>query len=504
MLTLHVLLCLTLSPATTIAIPTAPIARVATAQDARLAEARKLLADSEEPVVSKGADICVELNSVASVELLLEVLNLTTDRGLAAAHYRDVVWGALLRITEPYARRRVEQEMKESKQSAWVRQWCAELLGLYGVADYGPSLTKALGDRDEEVRAAAARALGRIKYPGAQKDLEKRTKAKHLVLRANAVEALALIDAETNKKTYEKGLGDKDGGVRCALYAVAPVAYPSDAEAYSTAALEDEDWRPRLQGVDNLSEIRTKTAVDALLTAFEDGRPAVVARTNSGLQKLTHQRFTRPDQWTRWWQDNRATFDFPEGRGDVEREAVGDTVSVFNGIRLESDHVAFLMDKSSAMSESLTSRGKSKDAAAHEELLGVLEKMQGRLVFNVFCYEMRVRPFSEKGSVKLTKGTAKKALEFHRKAPISGRKDIWAVLLAVLEDPELDTAYLLSSGEPDVGVYVHWNRVTYQLKELNRFHKVVFHTIAYSDSQWYRDQLEKIAEATGGEFQWFE
>jgi hypothetical protein len=33
---------------------------------------------------------------------------------------------------------------------------------------------------------------------------------------------------------------------------------------------------------------------------------------------------------------------------------------------------------------------------------------------------------------------------------------------------------------------------------------VVVHAVAYSDSQWYREQLQKIAEATGGEFAWFE
>jgi hypothetical protein len=59
---------------------------------------------------------------------------------------------------------------------------------------------------------------------------------------------------------------------------------------------------------------------------------------------------------------------------------------------------------------------------------------------------------------------------------------------------------MLSSGEPDIGEYVHWNRVTWYLKELDRFHKVVVHTIAYSNSPWYRDQLAKIAEVTGGEF----
>jgi hypothetical protein len=60
------------------------------------------------------------------------------------------------------------------------------------------------------------------------------------------------------------------------------------------------------------------------------------------------------------------------------------------------------------------------------------------------------------------------------------------------------------TGEPDIGDYVHWNRVTSKLKDLNRFHKVVVHTIAYSERKWYRDQLEKIADATLGEFRWFE
>jgi HEAT repeat protein len=475
----------------------------AEADEARLAEARKLLWEAEEGSVRRGTQICVQLDSVESTELLIEVLRTTADRGLAAAHYRDVVWGGLLEIRDRYARLVVQRELKENKGSAWVRQWCAEILGLYGDGEYGAALNDALRDKDDAVRAAAARALGRARYPHAQKNLEKAAKAKDPVLRANAIEALALCGPEENHELYLKGLRDKDAGVRCALLGAGPEAYPEEVEALSTAALEDEDWRPRIQAVENLAGVRTKTAVDTLLVALDDGRPAVGARAIDSLQLLTHQKFTRPDQWRRWWEENRETFAFPEGRTDLVREEPGATVSVFNGIRLESDHVAFLLDKSQAMSERLNSRGVSKDEAAHQELERVLADLAGRLTFNVFCYSMDVRAFQDR-AVELAKATSKKALAFHEKSPISGRKDIWAVLLAVLEDPQLDTAYLLSSGEPDVGTYVHWNRVTYQLKELNRFHKVVFHAIAYSDNQWYRDQLEKIADATGGEFTWFE
>ena len=55
-----------------------------------------------------------------------------------------------------------------------------------------------------------------------------------------------------------------------------------------------------------------------------------------------------------------------------------------------------------------------------------------------------------------------------------------------------------------MGLYVHWNRVTRHLKDLNRFENVTVHTIVYSGKKWYRDQLEKIAEATGAQFRWFE
>jgi hypothetical protein len=51
---------------------------------------------------------------------------------------------------------------------------------------------------------------------------------------------------------------------------------------------------------------------------------------------------------------------------------------------------------------------------------------------------------------------------------------------------------------------VHWNRVTYQLQELNRFHKITVHSIAYTDNDWYAQQLERISDCTDGEFRRFE
>lgn len=496
-----------LPPSSATVVANAPVDNTSQ-EDPRLAEARTLLFDKEEKAARRGGQICVQVNNVDAVVLLLSVLEETAGRGqgfLSPPHYRDVAWEALIAITDPYARERVRLELDDKRAAPRLRQWCAEALGIWGAPEYGGSLAKALKDKDLDLRRAAARSLGNIKSEAGLKAVGKKTKDKDPILRANALESVARQNPEGGRAAIIKALAkDKDAGVRCALLAAACELYPDSAEELCAEAREHDDWRPRMQAVDSLGSIRTKTSVDQLIEALADGRPAVAERAITTLQDLTGQKHRRPDAWRAWWRDNRATFVFPEGRPATAASG-GDTVATYNGIRLVSDHVAFLIDKSAAMGETLASRGGiTKEEAAQAELAQVFEKLSGRLVFNLFTYELAVRAFSDKGPVKLAKRTAKQALEFLDKAPLQGRKDIWQVLEMVMADEDIGTVYLLSSGEPDVGLYVHWNRITMHLKDHNRFHKLVIHTIAYSDNKWYRDQLEKIAEATGGEFTWFD
>jgi len=476
-------------------------------EDPRMEEARKLLAAGGEGEVNAGRDLCVAMNDQAAADLLLEHLgNMTHNRGLAPGHYRDIAWEGLIRITDHYARMRVETELRKNKQNPWSRMWSAELLGIYGEKDWGPALVIALKDKDIWVKRAAARSLGMIKdFEEAQKPLLKLANHKDDRLRSNVLETLARIDPAIHGDAFREAISsDRDGGVRCALLGASREVLPEEYEALSAAALTDEDWRPRLQAVDNLGLTKTKTAIDRLVEAIEDGRPTVGLRAVRHLQELTHQPHTRAKAWQNWWRDNRATFVFPEGTAEKPApKTEGDSVAVYNGMRVTSDHVAFLMDRSAAMSEHLNSKGMSKVDASEQQLGEVLASMPEGLVFNVFTYELDVDAFSKK-PVKLNAKQAKKALAFVDDQSLRGSKDIWQVLETVVADPTLDTIYLLSSGEPDTGTYVHWMRVTRHLADLNRFHKVTVHTVSYSDNKWYRDQLEKIAEVTGGEFKWFE
>jgi HEAT repeat protein len=467
-----------------------------------LDRARQQLQDRTEEQVTEGAQLCARLDSVPAVEALLEVIEQTerrTFQHLPPGHYRDIVWDALVKIKDTYARKRVELELKNSHDES-VRSWCAELLGIYGDATFGDTLRHALSAKNgDEVVRQAARALGMLKYADAVPQLVPLCQDKNDYVRANAIEALARIDQARVVALTTAIAKDKSGGVRCALLGAAPELCGDDTEALCTAALHDPDWRPRMQAVENLGHIKTKTSVDALIAALRDGRPVVAARAERELQELTGQPIKQREMWEKWWADNRAAFAFPEKRGVAKHE--GGTVA-YNGVPVDSDHVAFLIDKSVQMRATLQSKGMPKEEAAQQELQQVLVKLSDKITFNVFDYDIEVRAFAKK-AVPLTPKSRERALAFAGEKSDGKEKDIWQALVTVVDDPTLDTAYLLSSGEPDTGLYVHWNRVTRHLADLNRFHKVTVHAIAYTDSEWFRDQLLKIAEVTGGEFQWF-
>lgn len=463
-----------------------------------LEQARRLLGERTEQQVNDGADLCLKANDVPGVEALLEVMEQTerrTHMHLSPGHYRDICWDRLTKITDHYARRRVEHELRTGRDP-FVRAWCAELLGVYGETGFGATLQKALTAKDDVIAQHAARALGLLKFEPAVPALALRAKDKDDYVRANAIEAMARIGA-AHVLPYKAAIAqDKSGGVRCALLGAGVDLLGDDLEPTCLAALKDPDWRPRMQAVRLLGGVKTKSSVDGLVAALRDARPVVGVRAQKELQELTGQPIQQVDVWEKWWADNRATFAFPDKRGVAKRD-VG-TVA-YNGVPVDSDHVAFLIDKSVMMKAPLTSKKASKQEAAQDELTQVLQKLDEKIAFNVFLYDTTVRPL-EKKAVKLTAKSRKQALAFAA-APCDGReKDIWQALVAVVADPTLDTAYLLSSGEPDTGLYVHWNRVTRHLADLNRFHMVTVHTVAYTDSDWFRDQLQKIAEATGGNF----
>ncbi len=475
-----------------IALPTIALAQGDANEKKRLKEAETLLDGTGEASIRNGAMLCLEVNSANAMEKLLDVLNGENP------HRRDIVWEAIPKFTDPYARRRVELELKTNTKNDPVRQWCCEAIGIFGEKDFAATVERCLTDDDEGVRAAAAAALGKLALSRSFDKVSKLGNDKDPFVRAAAIEAAARCQPEKAHEMLLHGLADPDGGVRCALLGVLPLLDSSNCETLSAYALTDTDWRPRFQAVENLAAIKTKSAVDSLILATGDGRPRVARRAHEALRTLSGLQYDVKQQWDDWWKANRETFDFAAGVV-VKEGAKGNSQVTYNGIEVTSDHVAFVIDTSGDMSRD-AKNGTKKDDLARKELTATLEKLIGTgFTFNLHTYGQKFQSF-EKAPVLLDKKSMKRALDFAQAQSLAGNKAIWDVLVRVISDPTIDTIYLLSSGEPEVGLYVHWNRVTEHLVELNRHHKVVIHTIAYTDSKWYQEQLVEIAKSTGGTF----
>lgn len=488
--------------------------------DTRLDSAEDALRQIGEGACKEGAQLAANVNTAEAADLLLEWIAKDQARGgLSGGHYRDIVFTGLEQLTDIYARKRIEAGLKAFRGDDMRREWCAELLGIYGDPDWAGALIKTLRDKNEHVRAAAALSLGQLRLPSkgelhdeVVEGLSKATEDKHPYVRANAWLGLMRVEPATFAADFQARIvgpeADAAAEVRTALLlelATFPAVDAAALEATGGAALADPDWRVRLRAAHALDAVRTKSNVAQLVAHVADSRPLVAERVMAALVKLTGLGYTKPASWQAWWAANHETFAFPDEAAEPAAAEAGErTVATYNGLEVTSDHVAFVVDKSAAMDEWLDHAASTKDAFAQVQLGQVLESLEGDVRFNVYTYHLDHAVLNKRGPLEVNPKNIKKALKFTEKQALEGSKNIWAVLEAVISDPDIDTVYLLSSGEPDTGKYVHQNRIAPHIRNLNRFHGVTVHTIAYSNRKFFRDQLEAIADATGGDFKWFE
>jgi HEAT repeat protein len=473
---------------------TCPLLLLVLLGGADLEEAKKKLLDGEEGVVRQGAQICLEANSPEGVTLLLKTL------GGSQPHMRDISFEYLEKFTNPYAIAVVEKELVSNKDEG-MRAWCADLLGAYAGRGRLDPLHRALSDGAVRVRTSAARALGRLGLKESAAKLAPLKSHADPSLHAAALIAWARCDPKKNAPALIAALGDRDAGVRTALLAAAAEVVPEQALERATAALADADWRVRLQAVEILDRIGTKEAIPALIDRVGEPRPRVSNTAEKSLRWITGKEIAGKKAWQGWWEASGGSFEPPSASapasGPASAPAAAKTVVTYYGLPVESDHVAFLIDRGATMANSSATGKGSKMDEVTAELEKTLRALPDTTRFNVYSYAGEVTAWGKKSETVGPKSIAA-ALAFLRSQSLAGRKNIWEAILAPLEDPDIDTFYLMSDGEPQDGEYVHWNRVVDHFQRRNAFRKVVVHTVSISDpkwsdstKEWYRSQLRE-------------
>ena len=302
--------------------------------------------------------------------------------------------------------------------------------------------------------------------------------------------------------TLRRGLDHADPAVRmrCACV-LAEVRAPGLGAMLEREALRRRD--PAL--VDALVRGRTGQVdgalPDALRRFLAHSRPALRLAAVRACDRLYGD-----------WVDDLLRARLPEARGRVRDEITRvlarraglppepDGRISFYGIRTSSRRVLFVVDVSGSMKLPMDGHGGTREKRidrTRRELTKTLTTLPNDTLFNVAVFAGRVVPW-ETRLKKATERQRYRALEFVEAQVPDGGTNVHAALAYALESGA-DTVYLLTDGEPSVGVLVDPALVLEEFCHRNAHGAVALHTIGLAADQ-NDELLLNLAARNAGTF----
>lgn len=279
------------------------------------------------------------------------------------------------------------------------------------------------------------------------------------------------------------------------------------------AALAHPDWSTRLTALEGLEALRSRAAVGALVARIGEERGRLLEAFADALWRLTGKPFrTRAAAWRDWWAAEGADFAPLSADAlaalraeDRERRLRQVTRVSFFGVRITSDRVAFVIDVSGSMLESLRGRythdaGEVRIEVARRELVRAIEGLGPETLFNVIPFSGGVTPWSDRVVAADEAGRAR-ALEFVDRLGAGGGTNLFGALREAFADPEVDTIVVLSDGEPSVGDVVDTHAIRERVRRWNEDRGIEIHCVAVGGSLQI---LQWLAEDHGGTYVHFQ
>ncbi len=384
-------------------------------------------------------------------------------------------------------------------------------------AKFTAQVRKGLADPEPEVRRAAASALA------ARRDRESLPQLRALLEKSKvpgdrrlAIEAIGEIEGMTTiwLRELAKLSAHEDADVRNAAIDQLGRARARDQMPQLLAALEHEDWSTRLAAIEAVAGMRTEQAVPKFIErlAIESGR--LRRRLADALWNLTAQPFDEDvAKWQQWWRDQGEKFavvtekqlDAAEKERELRRRSERTSAAPppkFFGIEVASHRVVFVLDVSGSMLESMYGRYVGKRGAARidvakMELMQAIERLDEGTLFNVFAFSTGVARWQKEGIGTNTAQSRKDALVWVERLGASGATNLYDTMKEVFADPDVDTVFVLSDGEPTNGAVIDPHRIRQDVALWNKHRKVKIHTVAVGSSL---EILQWLAQDSGGTY----
>lgn len=290
----------------------------------------------------------------------------------------------------------------------------------------------------------------------------------------------------------------RDAAVRTVGLALLLEMECGDAVAAAQRSLGDRSWELRSIAYRYLTRFRELASIPLLLARTDREHGRLDGELADALFVHTGVRCWSRNEWLAWWRKHKDGHVLPawESVRTAASSGGGATVAYY-GIPLNSHRVTFLIDVSGSMNARIgTDRKRTRLDEAKRQMHLVLEKMSSEFDFNVIFYQSSLEP----GWDELRKADGRNKKEMLEKVDAQrarGGTNIYGALELAFRDPEVDTVYLLSDGQPSAGEITDADDIADQIRRWNYQRQVVVHGISVGTKS---KLLERLAAESGGRF----
>jgi HEAT repeat protein len=460
------------------------------------------------------AQILVRLNGVKATPDLIK-------RGMAVETPEELRRG-LAEIISSLNDPGVNRDLLGQLGKGHAREKLFVIHALAGIQDekIDRAIERLLFDREHEVVIAACQVLADRKdkeaVPQLQKLLGKIGKEKPLA-RA-ALDAIVVLRKDDPKWIDELLVMTKSEDPDARNLALQALGQTSDKKHVPKLieALDDKEWSTRLAALDALENIRAKEAIPAIIAHMPKEEGRMLAEYAGVLFRLTGQPFDdNPAAWDNWWKASGEKFEFIDKSQLAKVKTAADdwrlkqgtkVQSKFFGIRIVSHKVLLVLDVSLSMNEAIASdydgkSGLTRMEVAKAEMIKAIKSLEPGGFFNVITFCADVNHWVDGGLAATSQKNLDDAVSFVEKSMMGGGTSTYDALETAFKDPDVDTIFFLSDGEPTTGKETDPVIIREHVKEWNDHRGILINTIAIGGQH---DVLEWLAEDSGGTYKSFD